>query len=48
MQRDILLDLCNDQKSARDHRAQLLDVARAAHEAQREIVEILLNGEVNI
>ena len=45
LQRRVLLDLRDDEDRLGHQRAQLGDVGRAAHEAQREVVELLLDGE---
>ena len=48
LERRVLLDLGDDEHLLRDQRAQLGDVLGAAHEAEREVVELLLDGERDV
>ena len=48
LERGVLLDLCHDEHLLRNLLAQLGDVLRAAHEAQREELQVVLDREGDV
>ena len=48
LQRDVLLDLGDDEHRLRNQKTHLLDVVGATHKAQRQRIEVMLHGELEI